>query len=87
MTTTRTIELFDILDLIYCAETYRHTNEVCISTLVKWAGPVTDADIDAYINSALSSDPYTQEDKDEAKKVLTYFFAKYQGTRGEIDNA
>jgi hypothetical protein len=80
MSITRTVEIQveEILDLISCAEDYGHTNSVCIFSLFKWAGPISDEDIEAYITNVLKDPQYGEEDAEDIRERLTEMRDKYQ---------
>jgi hypothetical protein len=50
---SRTIDQDDILSLIATADDYGHYNRVFMETLVEWAWPITDEDIERYVNDYL----------------------------------
>lgn len=77
MSTERKIELFDILDLINCADTYGHWNSVCQSSLWEWAKPVTLDDIERFSLDLASKDGYGEEDYEESKERLTAGYRRY----------
>lgn len=74
----RQVKLFDILDLVACAEDYGHWNNVCMVSLYEWAKPVTDDDIKKYAECLTMEDGYGQEDRDEVTERLTKWRDKYE---------
>ena len=74
----REIDQDDILDLINCANSYGHYNQVCMEALVQWASPVTPDDIERYARSVQNKPGYSIEDYNEIKARLTEIIEWYE---------
>lgn len=70
----REIDQDDILDLIACASDYGHTNSILMGTLVAWAWPITDEDIDRraawFVSEEAKASGYCEEDAEESRRRL-----------------
>lgn len=71
MAQIRNLTQDDILSLIHCAETYGHTNNVCLYSLWDWASPVTEEDIERYARDLSNEEGYGEEDYENAVEILT----------------
>jgi GNAT superfamily N-acetyltransferase len=81
-TPTVEIPLFDILDLIACAEDYGHTNQIIMSTFAEWLGHVlSDEDIEDYAQGYLTEEMrakgYSEEDYEALKTQLVAWREKW----------
>lgn len=65
-----TAELFDLFDIVVCAESYGFSNSILLDALHSWAGKVTMAEINAYGRALAETDGYSEEDGDSAVETL-----------------
>lgn len=71
------VERFDVLDLIACANSYGHNNQVLMSTFAGWLGEVTDDEIKSYCDKVLQNPAYGEEDRESFIEAFSEFKLRY----------
>ena len=64
-------DLFEILDLILCAEGYGFGDDVFYVSMFNMIRPVSDEEITSFAENLRSKDGYGQDDYDDAIEQLT----------------
>ncbi len=71
------VDLFEIFDMVNCAETFGFADDMILSFLADAAGKVTKHEISEYCEKLANTKGYSRDDGDSAFTTLTAWRKQY----------